>query len=730
MNLLSYMQSRGRARHISSQFIFIAEKNDPGILPLIEILKKTEKQMRTVISTREVDLHKHQLIKNSDSILSESLEDDIHNSYIYRVASTGASVTLFNSSQLLAAFCSALPRDQFFKPNVDYMFAESEHGYNGLLIMPRCFRHDNYIIKGDVCWKSKSSAKKEVAFKMIKLLYESGELNDHLKPSWYSPKSKKVFVNTHNSIYEVTKYDENISQLEKKQVRSHSVKLPSYFLGKFDTSPLFLNIIQIDSSADHQKQFLSVGFISFLKVSKNISEFPFLINNQTYHISIITVQESFHATDLEISLFRRFHFEFSSAILRTELQESASWATLCIPLLSGDNTMPSFDPLILPKYLIDWEALQFCQDMNRNDLSFLNGHPEAAHEFVLFDRYRYRRNYFLSEIFTGLNPETELEIGSCGTFKCISDFYKGRLGCTEIIDPSQEMIRANPIGYPFHSIKPKVSFQEVLLIPQLCSVCPIKRHHLKSALFFPIILRQITHRMLMQDILDGFYFSGSPIQLNISLELLSEAFTTPSAALSMNYERLETLGDSFLKIHLSLHLFVLYPSRHEGFLTNARMQIENNSFLRKTANNLQIEPFILSNPFSRMNYSPPVLNGHTEQLISDKTVADVVEAVIGASFIDGGILKAAETVTFFLGLEFMTWEKYQQSWLEKMTLNSNTIDSVSLAFCTSIASKIGYTFQNTALLLEALTHSSAITGGASYERLEFLGIMKCYFVYF
>ena len=55
-----------------------------------------------------------------------------------------------------------------------------------------------------------------------------------------------------------------------------------------------------------------------------------------------------------------------------------------------------------------------------------------------------------------------------------------------------------------------------------------------------------------------------------------------------------------------------------------------------------------------------------------------------------------------------------------MNYKNNEIDDLSAA-CSSVSSKIGYTFQNPALLLEALTHSSAIAGGASYERLEFLG---------
>ncbi|KAI7262823.1 P-loop containing nucleoside triphosphate hydrolase protein [Hortaea werneckii] len=105
--------------------------------------------------------------------------------------------------------------------------------------------------------------------------------------------------------------------------------------------------------------------------------------------------------------------------------------------------------------------------------------------------------------------------------------------------------------------------------------------------------------------------------------------------------------------------------------------------------------------------------------LSSKSLADVVEALIGAAMVDGGLKKAYKCIQTLLPDEI---------WFdEDVTFNTLTSTSTHPGNHTSLATLehlIGHQFQHKALLVEAVTHASLPfqrNGGMSYERLEFLG---------
>lgn len=69
-----------------------------------------------------------------------------------------------------------------------------------------------------------------------------------------------------------------------------------------------------------------------------------------------------------------------------------------------------------------------------------------------------------------------------------------------------------------------------------------------------------------------------------------EALTTEKCHERFSLERLEVLGDAFLKFVVGRHLFLLHDTLDEGQLTRKRSSIVNNSNLFKLAklNNLQV----------------------------------------------------------------------------------------------------------------------------------------------
>lgn len=108
-------------------------------------------------------------------------------------------------------------------------------------------------------------------------------------------------------------------------------------------------------------------------------------------------------------------------------------------------------------------------------------------------------------------------------------------------------------------------------------------------------------------------------------ELLAEALTHRSRG-SRNYERLEFLGDSVLSLVVSRRLFDLRPDVDEGSLSRLRSRVVRGETLARVARRLDLGPLLLLGRDQQQS------GGHRRNSI----LADVLEAILGAVYIDGG----------------------------------------------------------------------------------------------
>ncbi|CAH0392063.1 unnamed protein product [Bemisia tabaci] len=110
--------------------------------------------------------------------------------------------------------------------------------------------------------------------------------------------------------------------------------------------------------------------------------------------------------------------------------------------------------------------------------------------------------------------------------------------------------------------------------------------------------------------------------------ILEEALTHPQAQRmdaqnqSLNYERLEFVGDSVLGFVISLMLFKMFPHQKEGILTERKMALVRGSTLSKIAKDIGLDKCI-------------ILGGPYKCVASD--LENALEAVVGAIYIDGGL---------------------------------------------------------------------------------------------
>lgn len=122
--------------------------------------------------------------------------------------------------------------------------------------------------------------------------------------------------------------------------------------------------------------------------------------------------------------------------------------------------------------------------------------------------------------------------------------------------------------------------------------------------------------------------------------LLKQALTHSSYANEQkinkwsDYERLEFLGDAILEMVTSVFLFEKYPDLSEGQLTRRRAMLVCGSSLAFCAKDIELGKFIL------LGKGEEATGGREKETIT----SDVVEAVIGAIYLDGGLEHAKEFI--------------------------------------------------------------------------------------
>ena len=132
-----------------------------------------------------------------------------------------------------------------------------------------------------------------------------------------------------------------------------------------------------------------------------------------------------------------------------------------------------------------------------------------------------------------------------------------------------------------------------------------------------------------------------------NISLLQNALTHSSYANErwhnslLSNERLEFLGDSVLGMLVAEYLFRNFPNRPEGELTRMRADMVCEQTLAAAAN--------------RIGLGQHLLLGHGEEQGGGRTrnsiLADAMESVIAASFLDGGMEAALQIVRTFIFVE-------------------------------------------------------------------------------
>jgi dsRNA-specific ribonuclease len=166
-----------------------------------------------------------------------------------------------------------------------------------------------------------------------------------------------------------------------------------------------------------------------------------------------------------------------------------------------------------------------------------------------------------------------------------------------------------------------------------------------------------------------------------------QCLTLKSAHDNFDLERYEILGDCFLKLHIILRIYLMFPSTNEGNMADLKSYRASNSYLFKLATLKMFHKYIISIDFQpKVNWILPNLKKTLDDerfkfILSDKSFADSVEALIGCYLFHLG-LNGAQSFIRWLDLKISnrldTCDFSENITLPKPLLVKELPDSVNL----------------------------------------------------
>jgi dsRNA-specific ribonuclease len=251
---------------------------------------------------------------------------------------------------------------------------------------------------------------------------------------------------------------------------------------------------------------------------------------------------------------------------------------------------------------------------------------------------------------------------------------------------------------------------------QDCTVDRLPFQYARFNLFIPALLGHV-EVLMVTDRLRTTILENVPMK---DARHISTAIIAPSAGWMTNYQRYEFFGDTVLKFVVSYQLFCDHENWHEGYLSEKKHRIVSNPRLAKAALLKGLDQYIITESLVGRKKWPPrfisdIKSGSaTKRSLSTKVMADVVESLIGAAFIDSGMDSARRCIHAFL-------PEVRAS--TPMLPHYPNLEQFNTTAILNAESIVGHRFGNKTLLLEALTHPSCGHGvqTESYQRLEFLG---------
>ncbi|KAG6900442.1 hypothetical protein C0993_010489 [Termitomyces sp. T159_Od127] len=675
-HMVGYVQSRGRTRSKASTFVVMVQKGDDANITRYQTLKIVEPEINKIYQSRHAF---------EDDSRGDDLEDDddagpadLAERERYVVKSTGAILTYDNSISLLNRLLSLLPKDPFTPQHVPKYLGDFET----TLVLPSTIplSPDDLTFTGPPR-RSKKEAKRAVAFMAVKRLHELKVFDDFLLPVSAS-KEKGTQDADGRPITDVSQVPVMLDVFVHhpwttgRRLWIHLVYIDNQLAAGLVTGTKLPPVDVVCSSEEDEshRRRLMLEFTK-LGIWLRITARPFTLPTSLFLVPLTASREvDFDAMELLVAAPRGY----------------SDWSVI---------TQDDFDNLIIMN--VNQFGRPHLLHNIREDLTPMSRPPTGSREEGHQSYYEYLVQRWTRKKWIARVPSD----GPLVEAHVIPRSAEGAYTLHPETTSTAYIVQTVPDGV----VAPRDSWRWFAMSA-----------HARSAFE---VLPALCHRIsgIYRAHRACFELGLPPIKEN----LLVEALTLPCADMDYNNQRLETLGDAVLKLCTTIHLYNKYPHCHEGQLSILRTSSISNRFLLARAKDVGLETYVTSEHHNvrRWRYLEsveeslnPWANRHVFRRYPRRSLQDCMEAILGASYLTGGIPMALRTGTS-LGLSFggsIPWSlRYSRS---------PAAGTVSPYFL-DLEDRLGYTFHRPELLVEAVTHPSicSTSGGPPYQRLEFLG---------
>ncbi|KAG0322650.1 Dicer-like protein 1 [Dissophora globulifera] len=749
---ISYIQSRGRARKKDSRFIMMHEFDNRTEEATLEKIRRAEETMKEWSHGLDED----RVMRNPMDVEDDSALEKLMPLQTYKIPTTGALLTLDSSISLIYHYCSTLSSDEFcsFRPDFNVISNGSSGFVCDLILPPNApFR----VVQSDRA-STKSMARKSAAFKACEKLHFLGALSDNLIPIVTEPAEDDMSE-------EVRVVD---SKIKNKSYPTTSPK----FWSPSPRNPgepvqlwgCVVKLAQEDLEALGGKdRYRSMCLLTYRPLPSSPTPFNLYIDGDKRLVTLMSFPTPVVVDEDRLILLQHFTLVLFERMCRKTFECALESIPYFIAPLTKD-----FGPQHSLQSGIAWDDVSLGQDMN--PLPFLDDRKDeqALLDSIVTFRHDHGRDFFVKRIvrefvMSDVMPpdqfkhelalwddslakskstpskedETWNDQGLDSSRKTFAAYFKWRykVECAE----DDIMLGLDRVRKMRNNLQAAIRGEDVkkdnsmIVVPlSLCERCPVRADVLRMSQLIPSVLFSLDSTLLVQEAQERI-----GLQM-VRLDYLQVAFTTSSANRDFQYERLELLGDSFLKFSSTIRLFIINPAKDEGQLHANRIRIISNRALLGHATTLEIYRHVSSTPFHRKSWRPtrfivgkePGKEVQSHDL-SNKTLADVIEASLGAAYRSGGVrtgLAAAKALRIPFD-EFADWDDFSKVYSRaKATTQSADeryrlgLSAAQLKGVREVEKLYEYEFKDPLLFVEAMTHASSIRNDSvCYQRLEFLG---------
>ncbi|KAF9157204.1 NADH kinase pos5, partial [Actinomortierella ambigua] len=699
---------------------------------------------------------------------------------------TGARLTLHNATTILRTYCASMSTG---KESADFSFSTlpGAEGYIASVSLPHSLGLGTPVSSSPML--SKRLAKKSAALEVCKALYDHGYLDDDLLPSQ---------VNRHAVVgIALPPTLPKPSRASEEPWHDLENDVPSFWtsnsLSATGVHLFYMTVFTLREGNEHRNH-RQIAILTRARFGCT-QAIDVYFDGRPTAIDVLSMRHPVQIDSTELRVIHEFYARMSSHIHRKPVDIGSlegAWYTF-VPLIKDLRLFNSFAHGSELRAWIDWSEIRAVasadMDVAVDDVPY-HILASKAGDMAIFERSMRTRVYYTKAIYRDekeymcLRQQLQDEIQSLNSVHLL------------LLDPMPEHCHHAIIAVESSMLvdnhlqtdtKPKrvVKRDRKHLLSDQCCLVPVSAAVSRAFHLVPSILIRLD-AFALADSFRGTLQIPQALKDRLTLPILLEALTASAAGMSMDYQRLEMLGDTFLKFVTTTDFYIRCPMSDEGMLTAMRRDAIQNKTLFDHAMAVGLFRYATTFPLQTYHFEqslyrhvpsdqvckssmvsasvitspllpPPPRNAKlprpktpikTSKHISFRLIADMVESVIGAAYVSGGLDLGLHMARHFghpVSSEVQRWGDFANLWDARVEAIKRDLASsvpqikrlhpLSLTAIMpheimnealdpihheTLERVIGYRFHDRRNLVEAMADAS-LAKGYTYERLEFLG---------